>query len=141
MKVSLIIERFDIALGGAERSVCELSAELESMGLNVTLLTATGQSSLPTVKVLSPESSNKRISFAQFGSLLNEHLSKNSYDIVHSTLPYDFAHVYQPRGGSYLETMIRNAASFQNPFKVFMKLKTHRLNWKRNDLIIAERLY
>jgi UDP-glucose:(heptosyl)LPS alpha-1,3-glucosyltransferase len=65
-------------------------------------------------------------------------LSETHYDIVHSTLPFDFADIYQPRGGSYKETIIRNAASYRNELLFNWKTTTHFLNRRRHQWLRAE---
>ena len=68
-----------------------------------------------------------------------KHLSENSYDIIHSVLPFDFADVYQPRGGSFAESILRNAASYQNKFIARYKRLTAFANFRRTILLRAER--
>jgi UDP-glucose:(heptosyl)LPS alpha-1,3-glucosyltransferase len=138
MKVAIIIERADIALGGAERSIFELTSTLALFGVDVKILAATGTTHSPKVQVLFPDS-QKRISFKVFGDALLEHFKENKYDIIHSTLPFAFADIYQPRGGSYTEAAIRNAASYKNNGVRFIKLLTSFMNFKRTTLVRAEK--
>ena len=42
IKAAIIIERADISLGGAERSIYELTTQLAAMGVKVTTLAAKG---------------------------------------------------------------------------------------------------
>jgi UDP-glucose:(heptosyl)LPS alpha-1,3-glucosyltransferase len=138
MKVAIITERANISLGGAERSIFELAASLALNGADVKLLAATGTAHSRRVQVLFPES-EKRISFDVFREALVEHFKTNKYDIIHSTLPFDFADIYQPRGGSYTEAAIRNAASYKgNAVRIF-KMLTSFANFKRTKLVRAER--
>jgi len=71
--------------------------------------------------------------------VLKKHLEKNHYDILHSVLPFDFADVYQPRGGTYAETIIRNAASYCNKLVGLWKRWSSILNLRRTMLLKAER--
>ncbi|MCP4449839.1 MAG: glycosyltransferase family 4 protein [Planctomycetes bacterium] len=138
MKIALIIERMDIQLGGAERSISELSQALTGQGLDVTLLAAQGKAPDTHGHVLC-EDTGKRTSHASFARALKTHLSTRSYDIVHSVLPFDFAHLYQPRGGSYAETIVQNAASFQSPVTAKLKRLTAFTNRRRQRWLAAER--
>jgi UDP-glucose:(heptosyl)LPS alpha-1,3-glucosyltransferase len=139
IKVALIIERADIALGGAERSVFELAARLSMLNVKVTVLAAKGEMDAKNVKVLCGNVPGKRTSLKQFEMALIDHLTKNEYDIVHSTLPFSFADVYQPRGGAYPEAIVRNAASYGNKIISSIKLITHYANIQRSELLNAER--
>jgi UDP-glucose:(heptosyl)LPS alpha-1,3-glucosyltransferase len=138
-KIALIIERADVTLGGAERSVTELADGLSALGNDVHILAAKGTANAANVHILCPSGSAKRVSFAEFKSALEKHLEQNHYDIIHSVLPFDFADVYQPRGGTYAETILRNADSFQNRFLEVWKKLTAFANIRRNVLLKAER--
>ena len=139
IKVALIIERANIALGGAERSILELTEALAALGADVTLLAATGDCDAANIKVLCEDNGSGRTSLAKFGVAINAHLKQNHYDIIHSTLPFAFADIYQPRGGCYAEAIARNSASYD--FAVYRSFKqaTHFLNSKRTELFNAEK--
>lgn len=139
IKTAVIIERADVALGGAERSIFELTAQLGGMGIDVTLLAAKGESSVKKVTVLCDGDKSKRTSLANFQDALRQHLAENEYDIVHSTLPFSFADIYQPRGGSYPEAVMRNAVSYGNRLIASLKLITHYANFRRTALLRAEK--
>ncbi|AQT68947.1 Lipopolysaccharide core biosynthesis protein RfaG [Anaerohalosphaera lusitana] len=138
IKVAIILERADIALGGAERSIFELTRCLRANGVDVTLLAAKGKAQSGEVQILCTRK-GKRITFKRFGKLLRRHFAENTYDIIHSTLPYDFADIYQPRGGSYPESIIQNAASYESAFKTRYKKLTHFTNLRRTQLVLAEK--
>ena len=140
IKTAIITERVDIAFGGVERSVLVLASELQRFGSDVKILTAKSKTTTDNVVVLCGNKPGSRTSRRTYEKALREHLAENHYDIVHSTLPFEFADIYQPRGGSYAEAMIRNAASYQNRIKYLCKLATHRTNIKRTQLLNAERL-
>ncbi len=138
MKVAIIIEHADVALGGAERSVTELAAGLRNAGVDVTLLIAKGDMSVKYFRFLCNDVPGKRVGYKVFEQALEKHLSENHYDIVHSTLPFAFADIYQPRGGSYKETIIRNAVAYRNEFLFHWKTLTHCLNRRRYEWLKAE---
>lgn len=137
MKVAIIIERFDISLGGAERSVSELMAALEKMNMEVHLLAASGVTHTGNVHLLC-EGDRGRIGYDEFTQAVRKHLEQNKYDIVHSTLPMLFADVYQPRGGTYAETIIRNAASYESSVISWLKAGTSWVNLRRFQMLKAE---
>jgi len=138
-KVAIIMERANIALGGAERSVFELAAALSGLGLKVDILAAGGQPNTKNIHIVCRNRAGKRAGYSAFARALREYLSKNNYDIVHSVLPFDFADVYQPRGGAYAEAIRRHIASFQNPFLESCKRITAFTNLRRTALLRAER--
>ena len=141
-KVAIIIERANTALGGAERSVFELATALSALDLEVDILAAKGQihhRRTKNIHILCQDRSGKRSCYFTFAKALKKHLSENHYDIIHSVLPFDFADVYQPRGGSFAESILRNAASYQNKFIESYKRITAFANFRRTMLLQAER--
>ncbi|MBN2272073.1 MAG: glycosyltransferase family 4 protein [Sedimentisphaerales bacterium] len=138
-KVAIVIERADTSLGGAERSVFELAAALSARGPDVAILAAKGRTSARNIHILCNDTSAKRTSFFAFAEALKKHLSQNRYDIVHSVLPFDFADVYQPRGGTHAEAIFRNAASYRNKAVEYYKRATSFANLRRTTLLHAER--
>ena len=138
-KIAIIIERVNITLGGAERSVSELADALSALGLEVHILAAKGQTNSENIHILCGDITGKRVSYSTFANTLTKHLSENYYDLIHSVLPFDFADVYQPRGGTYAETVLRNIASYQNkPIEAYKRL-TAFTNFRRSTLLRAER--
>jgi len=137
-KIAIIIERMDPALGGAERSISELAEALSQQGLTVSIIAATGQTNSPSTHTLFPDKSGKRTSYSAFAKALKKYLSQNNYDIIHSVLPFDFADIYQPRGGSFAEATLRNAASYENRLLASFKRATTFMNSRRTTLLHAE---
>lgn len=135
----MIIERMDITLGGAERSVFELTGALSALGLKVDILAAKGKTNAKYIHILCQNTPGKRIGYSVFAKALKKHLSDNHYDIIHSILPFDFADVYQPRGGCFAESILCNSASYQNKFIEFYKRVTAFANFRRTTLLRAER--
>ena len=139
MKVAIIIERYDISLGGAEWLVFELASALCKLGVDVDILAAQGNSSAANVHILCPEGQSKRISLASFGKLISNHIGRNHYDIIHSLIPLSFADVYQPPGGSFAEAIIRNAASYRNKLVCSYKKATAFTNRRRTEMLRSEK--
>jgi len=139
MKVAIIIERANIVLGGAERSIFELRLALSALDIEVHILAAKSQTKAKNIHVLCQNTSGKRTCYFTFVKALNKHLAENYYNIIHSVFPIDFADVYQPRGGSFAESILRNSASYQNKFLGFFKRTTAFANFRRTGLLLAER--
>lgn len=139
MKIAIIIERADIVLGGAERSAFELAAELQSSGLDAHILAAKGKTDAGNIHFLCGDIPGRRVCYFTFANALKKHLAENHYDIVHSLLPFDFVNLYQPRGGSFAESILRNAASYQNKLLEFYKRTMSFANFRRTLLLRAER--
>lgn len=140
MRVALIIERAYPRLGGAETSVLELSAALRSTGLDVDIIAAKGEQGTRHTHLLCQDAPTKRIGLEQFQDAISEFLSSNRYDIIHSVLPFQFADVYQPRGGSYPEAIARNIASYSNRYMRVYKKLTAFANQQRTALAKTEQL-
>ncbi|MFA6185940.1 MAG: glycosyltransferase family 4 protein [Phycisphaerae bacterium] len=138
MKLAIITERANLRLGGAERSVFELTAKMVLLGVDVKILAATGTTRSRRVEILCG-SGKKRVGLKEFKIALSAHFKENHYDIIHSVLPFDFVDVYQPRGGSYPEAAIRNAASYDNTAIRIFKLLTNVTNFRRTSLACAEK--
>ncbi|MFA5251198.1 MAG: glycosyltransferase family 4 protein [Phycisphaerae bacterium] len=138
-KIAMITEQIDVALGGAERSVFELTEALSALGLEVDVLAAKGQANAKNVHILCQDTPGRRTGYFTFAKALKKHLSANHYCLVHSILPFDFADVYQPRAGCYAESILRNAASYQNKIIELYKRITAFANLRRDILLRAER--
>jgi len=138
MKVAIIIERYDISLGGAEWLVFELASALSQLGVDVDIIATRGNSSAANVHFLCPAGHIKRISLANFAKLVSYYIEQNHYDIIHSVIPLTFADVYQPPGGSFTEAIIRNAASYRNKLLSFYKKATAFTNWRRSEMLRVE---
>jgi len=139
MKIAIIIERYDVSLGGAEWLVSELVLALSQLGIDVDILAAHGDNTAANIHILCGTDYHKRISLASFAEALLHYLHENRYDIVHSVIPLAFADVYQPPGGSFAEALIRNAASYRNRFIVSYKKATALLNRRRTEMLSAEK--
>ncbi|GAG00876.1 unnamed protein product, partial [marine sediment metagenome] len=129
--IAIIIERANIVLGGAERSVFELTTALSGLGLETHILAAKGQTEAKNIHILCGDRPGKRVCYFTFAKALRKHLSENQYSLIHSVLPFDFADVYQPRGGTYAESILRNAASYQNKLLESYKRLTAFTNFRR----------
>jgi UDP-glucose:(heptosyl)LPS alpha-1,3-glucosyltransferase len=139
MKVAVIIERYDVSLGGAEWLVSELVLALSQLGIDADILAAHGDNTAANIHILCGTDYRKRMSLKSFAKAVRHYLHENHYDIVHSVLPLVFVDVYQPPGGSFDEASIRNAASYRNRFMVSYKKATASLNRRRTEMLSAEK--
>ena len=144
MKIALVLEKFDLSAGGAEKSVYELACHLSKQGLDVTVIAGGAW----------PQESNDRpfdyeavavrktlfdTRWDSFQTAVSKHIKKGSYDIVHSVVPLGIADIYQPRGGSVLYGSQRHCDSFSNGAMVRFKRMTAGLNRSRSQQIQSER--
>ncbi len=138
IRVALIIERADIALGGAERSIAELAEALRARGLRCTIVAATGDPD-EGLCILCPDRAGARTPLDLFARMVRAHLAEARYDIVHSTLPLPFADVYQPRGGSYRAAMRGSAEAYERAWHIAARRCANAFNARRRTLLAAER--
>ncbi len=137
-KIAIIIERADVSLGGAERSVSELAEAIGAIGYETHILAAKGQATVQNVHILCADVGGKRTNYKVFANALKKHTEQTHYDILHSVLPFDFADIYQPRSGTFAESIIRKAATYR-PVLQTLKKKTAFLNFRRTAWFGAER--
>lgn len=117
MKVVLIFEWMDAGRGGAETSTIQFVRHLVDLGVDVHVLTRSKNlDHLPcagqTVNVLSTGRSTATMRFAREADKV---ALATACDLIHSLVPSMSAHIYQPRGGTYRETQIRNIATRRTP--------------------------
>ena len=145
MRVALVQETVDVRRGGAETSTVEMARRLAELGLDVTLLYS-APSDTPFVEhnvTFSPIAARgfsralrtyhfvqdaRRICFAQ------------RFDIVHAVTPCLAANVYQPRGGTYVETINRSLAMVTPVLWRALKRLGRRFNIRQRFLYRLEQL-
>lgn len=119
MNVAIVQEHLDPRRGGAETSVLEMARELAACGVEVTLVCATappeGTASGVEVRVFDVGSGSKRSCTRRFIEAADLWLAAGGFDIIHAVTPCRSCNVYQPRGGTYRETIERTLAVVRNP--------------------------
>ena len=65
-KIAIIVERADITLGGAERSVFELTSALLASDFDVNVVAAKGRTDTKNFHILYPRKNTKRTCFCNF---------------------------------------------------------------------------
>lgn len=143
MRIALVLEKFDIRRGGAERSSYELAEALAGAGHEVTLLAGEVKveqfESLPFGIIHLPVRAKTRTGWwRDFQRVLAEHLGKGDYDIVHSMVAVGGVDVFQPRGGSIRYSARRHALSYKGTISIAIKQALSCLNLARAARIRAE---
>ncbi len=126
MKVAIVQQQVDVRRGGAETSTVEMARQLAALGLDVTVVCA-GQTARPFVEhnvTFLPvvcAGLTRALRTYRFVQAARALCHAEHFDIVHAITPCLAANVYQPRGGTYAETMARSLAPVSWP--VWRQLK------------------
>jgi len=102
MRIALVIERFDAAGGGRERSTAQIAAGLARRGHDVTVLCQRGRAPEPPVRLreLGRRGATRARRLRNFAEDVRAAAKDGRFDVVHATLPVPGCDVYQPRGGT-----------------------------------------
>lgn len=146
MKVALVIEHLEPARGGAETSTLEIARLLSAAGQDVTVITAGGtaecadggRSGAFRVESLPVEGWSRARRTRAFLEAAERRVAGGAFDVVHAITPLRVADVYQPRGGTYLET-IRRSVERGTPAARLVRRIARRLNFRQRMLLRAER--
>ncbi|MFH0983008.1 MAG: glycosyltransferase family 4 protein [Planctomycetota bacterium] len=140
MKVALVIEWLDEWRGGAETSTAQFVRHLLRRGVDLTVFTRSRLSPTPdlqvrTLSVTTPTRSRRSKRFAHRAAAA---VRRERFDVVHAISPCLAADVYEPRGGTVAETVVRNLAI--RPPGVWREFKRAaiRLNLKQRALLKLE---
>lgn len=126
MKVALVHESIAPHRGGAETSLIEMAAALQAQGVAITLVFP--QSNQPAADQNDNHIQNFQLlpitivggsKYARTRSFIESTppiLAAKQFDIVHAITPLPGADVYQPRGGTYRETILRTNDSIESAF-------------------------
>ncbi len=102
MKIALVIERMDVTRGGRETSTAQIASALATAGHKVVVLCQWGELHFRNVEVrpLGAFGWSRTTRARNFIQGVQEVISRERFDIVHSMLPLPGANVYQLRGGT-----------------------------------------
>ncbi len=148
MRVALILERYDPRLGGQERSTREMAEALAAQGVAVAIVCAASRppAGLPEsprdgvrVTPLPAQGMTKAARTRAFLDAAERHCAEARFDVVHAITPCRFADVYQPRGGTYAETISRSVERVGSALRRRWRQFTRRLNTKQQALARIER--
>lgn len=136
MKIALIVEWIDASRGGAETSTIQFVKHLVDLGIDVEVITRSQNSSqvpcaVTTVNVASPAKATATASFCKQADLV---APTSNPDLIHALVPSMEADIYQPRGGTYRETQLRNVATRRNAFGRWIKRALLVANIKHRQL-------
>ncbi len=143
MKVAIVQETIDPRRGGAETSTLEMAQALARAGATVSIVCAgaappaiVGEVNVIAIAVHGGKA--RRTQSYLRGAA--EFVCRASFDIVHAVTPLACADVYQPRGGTYRETIARSVAlgarsALQRAWRSF----TRRFNRRQQFLLRIER--
>lgn len=115
MRLAIIQEQVDVRRGGAETSTCEMARHLVRLGLDVTIVRRGAPGAPPAADEFSVRTLPTRglTKFGQTYRFLRDVIElcrAERFDVVHAVTPCLCADVYQPRGGTYAETIARSLA-------------------------------
>ena len=158
MRVAIVQEHVDPQRGGAETSTLQMARHLTALGLDVSVVcSAAGPvSSEPRASTaVGPHGGQPpaRLSMRQIpcggGSRVGRTIHfvgeadqlcrLEGFDIVHAVTPCLSANVYQPRGGTYVETVARSVARARTPVGRLIKRIARRFNRRQRFLLLLER--
>ncbi len=132
MNVALVIERVETWRGGAETSTMQFAHHLAEQGCEVTVLTMTNIPSTPAMTIVPipvmPAIRSGRT--WMFSRGVDAYVRSHGFDIVHAITPCQTADVYQPRGGTVPEILLRNRALRSSSVKRGLKWIGQRVDLK-----------
>ena len=143
MNLALIIENFQLAIGGSERSTEQIASGLVRRGHRVTVLTnraCAEAESLAGVRLRVADrlDTKNALGLIGFTEWVQKQLSEEDYDVtmsVSSSVPAD---VIQPRSGTVKEALDRRVAIRRSFYGRWMKRFEIWANMKRQTLLAAE---
>lgn len=142
MHIGIVIERYDPAAGGNERSTEQIASRLVERGHTVTVLTsrASGQP-LPAggrIVALGGLSTKTAAGLLRFARWAEREITGDHYDVSLSMTTAVAAVIVQPRGGTVQETLLRNIAMRPSELRRKLKLASIALSPKQLALLARE---
>lgn len=143
MRVAVVIESFNPAAGGNERSTDQIVRELVTRGHEVTLITgACPEHARPEgvdVRAMGTRKSSSVFRLMRFIRWANRELEQGAFDTSLSVTMAVPAKVMQPRGGTVRETLQRNIAMRGGGWKSQRKRIEVQFDPKQQLLLAMER--
>ena len=141
MKVALVVEWLDAWRGGAETSTLQFLHHLMERGVEVHVFTRSRPSPTPGlfVQSINGASMSRTRQSVTFTHRVERQLQAGSFDVIHAISPCRVADIYQPRGGTVAETVVRNLALIASAPARHLKRYANRLNFKQRHLLALER--
>lgn len=141
VKVAIVAEWLDPWRGGAETSTHQFIHQLMDRGVDLHLFTRSRPSPTPGLDVhcVNGPAISRARQTRLFINRVDRELSGHHFDVVHAITPCRSATVYQPRGGTLVETIERNIAMRSSrPARSLKRLGLH-LNRRQQWLLRLER--
>jgi UDP-glucose:(heptosyl)LPS alpha-1,3-glucosyltransferase len=141
LKIALISEWLDPWRGGAETSTLQFLYQLLEEGIEVHLFTRSRPSGLPGlfVHTVSGAAMSRTRRSVTFSSRVERMIRSESFDVIHAVTPCRFADVYQPRGGTIVESIERNLALLRSAPSRALKRYVNHFNIKQRHALKMER--
>jgi len=118
MRVAIVQQRVDVRRGGAETSTIEMARCLAQTGLDVTIVCQPPHPHTDDDLVFLPVAVPRwprTMQAVRFVRGADRLCQEGGFDIVHAITPCLAANVYQPRGGTYAQTIKRGLALTSSP--------------------------
>ena len=142
MRIAVVIESFNPAAGGNERSTRQIVEELVGRGHHVTLLTGHCPPGVSIdgadLRAMSPDKSSSARRLRRFARWARHQLDDGGFDVSLSMTMAVAATVLQPRGGTIRETQRQNAALRRSAWARAKKRLEFRLDPKQRRLLALE---
>jgi UDP-glucose:(heptosyl)LPS alpha-1,3-glucosyltransferase len=144
MRIAIVQETVDTQRGGAETSTRELAGHLAALGVEVTVvhrgeraapLTAEGVTYVP----IAAPGFSRALRTYRFVQAVPGVCRELRCDLVHAITPCLCADVYQPRGGTFAETVARGLAAARSPAARAVKRVGRLFNVRQRFLLRLER--
>ncbi len=153
MNVAILQEHVDSARGGAETSTLEVARQLQRLGANVSVIGSAGRGPgderrLPSsaaaagtlsIRMLACPAANRWLRTRAFLLAAQALIERERPDIVQSMMPCLSCDVYQPRGGTYSQTIEQSVAMVANPVMRALRGISRRFNLRQRYLLGLER--
>ncbi|MHC4064299.1 MAG: glycosyltransferase family 4 protein [Planctomycetota bacterium] len=141
MNIALVMERIEPWRGGAETSTHQFMQHLLSTGHELEIFTRSRLSPAPGIKVHTvPSRARTRAGrTASFSRAVDRRLADARIDLVHAISPCTRADIYEPRGGTVVETIARNLALRRSGPSRSLKQLANRFNLRQRLILDLER--
>jgi UDP-glucose:(heptosyl)LPS alpha-1,3-glucosyltransferase len=146
MRVAIVQEHVDVRRGGAETSTIEMARHLPALGLDVTVVCAgrhegneARRHEALAFRFIDVDGGSRVARTRRFVAEADRVCQQASFDVVHAVTPCRWCDVYQPRGGTYVETVTRSVARAAGPVERLIKRVGRRFNRRQRFLLRTER--
>ncbi len=138
MRVALVQEGVEARRGGAETSTLEMAAALARCGAEVAVISS-GGSAEPArgafeIRAIPVRGASKRARTLAFIDQADERCAAGGFDIVHAITVCRSCNVYQPRGGTFAETIERGLRATPAGWRRLISRAGRRFNARQRDL-------